>query len=235
MRACVDRRAVVLARAPTRLGRHHIPNIRRASMPGRRCARSARTRRVVTRAVSVNDFKTGLTIEMDNAPWRVIEFLHVKPGKGAAFVRSKLKNLMTGNTLDKTFRAGEKVDAANLERSIKQFTYMDGEQYVFMDMTSYEETRLDRDDSWANFLKEGMEANVLEWRGKVIGVELPRQISLEVTDTEPGVKGDTKKGGGSKSATLETGATVLVPLFIQSGEKINIDTVTGEYMSRDTA
>lgn len=204
-------------------------------MPGRRCARSARTRRVVTRAVSVNDFKTGLTIEMDNAPWRVIEFLHVKPGKGAAFVRSKLKNLMTGNTLDKTFRAGEKVDAANLERSIKQFTYMDGEQYVFMDMTSYEETRLDRDDSWANFLKEGMEANVLEWRGKVIGVELPRQISLEVTDTEPGVKGDTKKGGGSKSATLETGATVLVPLFIQSGEKINIDTVTGEYMSRDTA
>ena len=204
-------------------------------MPGRRCARSARTRRVVTRAVSVNDFKTGLTIEMDNAPWRVIEFLHVKPGKGAAFVRSKLKNLMTGNTLDKTFRAGEKVDAANLERSIKQFTYMDGEQYVFMDMTSYEETRLDRDDSWANFLKEGMEANVLEWRGKVIGVELPRQISLEVTDTEPGVKGDTKKGGGSKSATLETGATVLVPLFIQSAEKINIDTVTGEYMSRDTA
>ena len=190
---------------------------------------------MVTRAVSVNDFKTGLTIEMDNAPWRVIEFLHVKPGKGAAFVRSKLKNLMTGNTLDKTFRAGEKVDAANLERSIKQFTYMDGEQYVFMDMTSYEETRLDRDDSWANFLKEGMEANVLEWRGKVIGVELPRQISLEVTDTEPGVKGDTKKGGGSKSATLETGATVLVPLFIQSAEKINIDTVTGEYMSRDTA
>jgi translation elongation factor P len=184
-------------------------------------------------AISVNDFKNGLTIEMDKAPWRVVEFLHVKPGKGAAFVRAKLKNVITGNTLDKTFRAGEKVEQASVEKSIKQFTYMEGDQYVFMDMTTYEETRLAKDDSWAKYMKEGMEAGVLEWEGKVIGVDLPRTVPLKVERADPGVKGNTKDSGGSKPATLETGAVVTVPLFIQEGEVIIIDTVTGEYISRE--
>eukprot|EP00213_Chloropicon_mariensis_P000538 CAMPEP_0197471872 /NCGR_PEP_ID=MMETSP1309-20131121/2893_1 /TAXON_ID=464262 /ORGANISM="Genus nov. species nov., Strain RCC998" /LENGTH=195 /DNA_ID=CAMNT_0043009923 /DNA_START=45 /DNA_END=629 /DNA_ORIENTATION=+ len=186
------------------LGARHL-------VPGPRCNRLFTGRRedsrryVVTNAISVNDFKTGLTIEMDNAPWRVQEFLHVKPGKGAAFVRAKLKNVITGNVLEKTFRAGEKVESAQMEKATMQFTYMDGEQYVFMDMETYEETRLERDDSWAKFLKEGMEAGVLEWQGKVIGVELPRTVTLEVTQSDPGVKGNTKSGGGDKPATLETG------------------------------
>ena len=190
-------------------------------------------RNVTVGAISVNDFKTGLTIEMDKAPWRVVEFLHVKPGKGAAFVRAKLKNVITGNTLEKTFRAGEKVEAANVERSVKQFTYMDGEQYVFMDMTSYEETRLEKDESWSIYLKEGMEANVLEWEGKVIGVELPRTVSLEIVEADPGVKGDRKDSGGSKPATLETGHVINVPLFVQQGTTIVVDTVTGEYIGKD--
>jgi len=184
-------------------------------------------------AISVNEFKTGLTIEIDKAPWRVVEFLHVKPGKGAAFVRSKLKNVITGNTVEKTFRAGEKVELAQMEKSTKQFTYMDGDQYVFMDMTSYEEIRLEKDDTWAKFLKEGMEAGVLEWEGKVIGVELPRTVSLQVTQTDTGDKGNTKSGGGDKPATLETGHVVTVPLFVQEGENVIVDTVTGKYMSRD--
>ena len=157
----------------------------------------------------------------------------VKPGKGAAFVRAKLKNVITGNVLEKTFRAGEKVESAQMEKATMQFTYMDGEQYVFMDMETYEETRLERDDSWAKFLKEGMEAGVLEWQGKVIGVELPRTVTLEVTQSDPGVKGNTKSGGGDKPATLETGHIITVPLFIEEGEMVLVDTVTGEYAGRE--
>ncbi|UPR03254.1 elongation factor P [Chloropicon primus] len=203
-----------------------------STSPACRLAREAR-RNVAVCAISVNEFKTGLTIEIDKAPWRVVEFLHVKPGKGAAFVRSKLKNVITGNTVEKTFRAGEKVELAQMEKSTKQFTYMDGDQYVFMDMTSYEEIRLEKDDTWAKFLKEGMEAGVLEWEGKVIGVELPRTVSLQVTQTDTGDKGNTKSGGGDKPATLETGHVVTVPLFVQEGENVIVDTVTGKYMSRD--
>mmetsp|Transcript_7235 Transcript_7235/g.18529 ORF Transcript_7235/g.18529 Transcript_7235/m.18529 type:complete len:255 (+) Transcript_7235:81-845(+) len=181
-------------------------------------------------SVSVNDFKTGLTVQIDNAPWRVVEHMHVKPGKGAAFVRSKLKNVISGNVLDKTFRAGEKVEVAQVEKSVKQFTYMDGDQFVFMDMESYDEIRLSK-DSWSKYLKEGMEVDLLEWNGQVIGVELPRTVSLLITETDPGVRGNTVSGG-SKPATLETGAVVTIPLFVQQGEVITVDTVTGEYKGR---
>ena len=204
--------------------------VRRSFLPSQRAGGSRRA--VTVCAISVNEFKTGLTIEIDKAPWRVVEFLHVKPGKGAAFVRTKLKNVITGNTVDKTFRAGEKVDLAQMEKSTKQFTYMDGDQYVFMDMETYEETRLGRDDAWAKFLKEGMEAAVLEWEGKVIGVELPRTVALEITETTAGDKGNTKSGGGDKPATLETGHVVTVPLFVQEGEEVIVDTVTGKYVER---
>ena len=159
------------------------------------------------------------------------EFLHVKPGKGAAFVRSKLKNFITGNTVDRTWRAGETVEVASVDKKESQFTYADGEEYVFMDMTSYEETRVKKDESWAKYLKEGMDVSVLVWNGKVISVDVPNAVELEVTETDPGVKGNTAQGG-SKPATLETGAVVQVPLFIQIGEKIKVDTRTDTYLSR---
>lgn len=182
-------------------------------------------------SVSSNDFKTGLAIEFDGAPYKVIEFLHVKPGKGAAFVRSKLKNFITGNTVDRTWRAGETVDLASVDKKDSQFTYADGEEYVFMDMSTYEETRVKKDDTWAKYLKEGMDVSVLVWNGKVISIDVPNAVELEVVETDPGVKGNTAQGG-SKPATLETGAVVQVPLFIQQGEKIKVDTRTDSYLSR---
>ena len=157
----------------------------------------------------------------------------MKPGKGSAFVRSKLKNLLNGNVQEKTFRAGEKVETAEIFRSDMQYTYNEGDTYVFMDMQTYEETRLEKSD-WAKFLKVEETVSMVEWNGKVISVDLPKVVSLEVTDTDPGVKGNTKDSGGTKPATLETGAVVNVPLFISIGEKLMIDTETGVYVSRDT-
>ena len=157
----------------------------------------------------------------------------MKPGKGSAFVRSKLKNLLNGSVQEKTFRAGEKVDTAEIFRSDMQYTYNEGDTYVFMDMQTYEETRLEKSD-WAKFLKVEETVSMVEWNGKVISVDLPKVVSLEVTDTDPGVKGNTKDSGGTKPATLETGAVVNVPLFISIGEKLMIDTETGVYVSRDT-
>lgn len=186
---------------------------------------------VAAAQVTSNDFKTGMTIEMDGAPYKVVEFLHVKPGKGAAFVRSKLKNFITGNTVEKTWRAGESVDLASVEKKDTQFTYAEGEEYVFMDMTSYEETRIPRDEDWAKFLKEGMDVGVLLWNGKVISVDLPHTVELEVVETDPGVRGNTASGG-SKPARLETGTVVQVPLFINQGERIKVDTRTSSYLSR---
>ncbi|KAH7300019.1 hypothetical protein KP509_24G041300 [Ceratopteris richardii] len=184
-------------------------------------------------AVSSNDFRVGVNIELDGAPWRILEFLHVKPGKGAAFVRTKLRNYVTGNTIERTFRAGESVDEANVDKSLKQFTYKDAEQFVFMDMVSYEEARLNASDvgEKSKFLKEGMECNVLTWNGRVIDVELPINVKLAVTETDPGLKGDTAQGG-SKPATLETGAVVTVPLFVNIGDVITVDTRTGLYSGR---
>ena len=184
--------------------------------------------------ISSNDFRTGVTVELDGSVWRVVEFLHVKPGKGSAFVRTKLKNVQTGNTVDRTFRAGETVPQANIEKRTMQHTYKDGDEYVFMDMETYEETRMSGESlgDRTSFLKEEMEVNVLFWDDRVLEIELPTSVVLEITDTDPGVKGDTATGG-TKPATVETGAQVMVPLFISIGEKIKVDTRDGSYLGRE--
>ncbi|MEO1621242.1 MAG: elongation factor P [Cyanobacteria bacterium J06632_3] len=184
--------------------------------------------------ISSNDFRTGTSIELDGSVWRVVEFLHVKPGKGSAFVRTKLKNAQTGSTVERTFRAGETVPQAVLEKKTMQHTYRDGDQYVFMDMETYEENRLNEDQigDRVKYLKEEMEVTVLTWNGKVLEVELPNSVTLEVTQTDPGVKGDTATGG-TKPAIVETGAQVMVPLFISQGEKIKIDTRNDSYLGRE--
>ena len=187
-----------------------------------------------TGMISSNDFRTGTTIELDGQVWRVVEFLHVKPGKGSAFVRTKLKSVQSGNVVEKTFRAGESVQQAILEKSNLQHTYVESGDYVFMDMTSFEETRLSIEQigKGAKYLKEGMEVIVIYYNGKVLEVELPISISLKVTETDPGVKGDTASGG-TKPAILETGAQVMVPLFISVGEMIKVDTRNDSYLGRE--
>ncbi|ONK61780.1 uncharacterized protein A4U43_C08F33510 [Asparagus officinalis] len=184
-------------------------------------------------AFSSNDIKVGSNIEVDGAPWRVIEFLHVKPGKGAAFVRTKVRNYITGNTVDKTFRAGTTIQQADIVKETKQFTYKDGNQYVFMDLSTYEESRLSDAEvgDKKKWLKEGMDCNLLFWNGRVIDFELPITVKLAVVQVDPGWKGDTAQGG-SKPATLDTGAVVNVPLFVNTGDEIMVDTRTGQYMSR---
>ena len=187
-----------------------------------------------TGMISSNDFRTGTTIELDGQVWRVVEFLHVKPGKGSAFVRTKLKSVQNGNVVEKTFRAGESVQQAILEKSNLQHTYVESGDYVFMNMTSFEETRLTSDQIGiqSKYLKEGMEVNVVSWNGKVLEVELPISVTLQVTQTDPGVKGDTASGG-TKPAILETGAQVMVPLFISIGEMIKVDTRNDSYLGRE--
>ena len=184
--------------------------------------------------ISSNDFRTGVTIELDGNAWRVVEFLHVKPGKGSAFVRTKLKNVQTGSTVERTFRAGETVPQANLEKIAMQYTYKDGDQYVFMDMETYEQSPLNPEQigDRLKYLKEGMDVNIIRWGDQVLEVELPNSVTLEVTDTDPGVKGDTATGG-TKPATVETGAQVMVPLFISIGERIKIDTRNDSYLGRE--
>ncbi len=186
--------------------------------------------------ISSNDFRTGTTIELDGAVWRVVEFLHVKPGKGSAFVRTKLKSVQSGSVVEKTFRAGEMVQQALLEKTTLQHTYMDSGDYVFMDMSSYEETRLTADQIGESrkYLKEGMEVNVVSWNEKPLEVELPNSVVLEIKETDPGVKGDTATGG-TKPAILETGAQVMVPLFISVGEKIKVDTRNDSYLGRENS
>lgn len=184
--------------------------------------------------ISSNDFRSGTTIEIDGAVWRVVEFLHVKPGKGSAFVRTKLKNARTGSVVEKTFRAGETVPAATLEKKAMQHTYKDGTDYVFMDLETYEEIRIRPEDlgDRVKFLKEEMEVNILFWNDTVLDIELPTSIILQVTQTDPGVKGDTATGG-SKPAIVETGAQIMVPLFISEGERIKVDTRDGSYLGRE--
>lgn len=184
--------------------------------------------------ISSNDFRPGVTIVLDGSVWRVVEFLHVKPGKGSAFVRTKLKNAQTGNVVERTFRAAETVPQANLEKSTMQYTYKDGDDFVFMDMETYEEGRLNANQigDRVKYLKEGMEANVVRWDEQVIEVELPNSVVLEVVQTDPGVRGDTATGG-TKPAVVETGATVMVPLFISNGERIRIDTRNDTYLGRE--
>jgi elongation factor P len=183
--------------------------------------------------ISVNDFKTGVTIEVDNGIWQVIEFQHVKPGKGAAFVRSKLRNLRTGAIQEKTFRAGEKVAKAHIENRKMQYLYASGDMHVFMDNETYEQTELPEAsiERELKFLKENMEVHIMTFQSETLGVELPNSVILEVTETEPGIKGDTSSGG-TKSATLETGLTVQVPFFINQGDKLIINTTEASYVSR---
>jgi elongation factor P len=185
--------------------------------------------------ISSNDFRTGTTILLDGQVWRVVEFLHVKPGKGSAFVRTKLKAVQSGNVVEKTFRAGETMPQAQLEKSTLQHTYMEGDDYVFMNMDSFEESRLTAAQigDGRKYLKEGMAVSVITFDGKPLEVELPNSVVLEVTQTDPGVKGDTATGG-TKPAIVETGAQVMVPLFITIGEKIKIDTRNDSYLGRES-
>lgn len=184
--------------------------------------------------LSTTDFRRGLKIEIEGTPYEVLEFLHVKPGKGGAFVRTKLKNLLTGSIIDETFRAGEKFERPDLETRVYQYLYKEDESYVFMDMTTYEQINVGADvfADRIGFLKEGEEVKVLVYKNQPIDLDLPASVVLEVVETEPGVKGDTVSGA-TKPATLETGLIIQVPLFISEGDKIKVDTRTKEYIGRE--
>jgi len=183
--------------------------------------------------ISVNDFKTGVTIEVDGGIWRVMEFQHVKPGKGAAFVRSKLRNLRTGSVTEKTFRAGEKVAKAQIDNKKMQYLYVNGDVHAFMDTETYDQIELPEKsiEYELKFLQENMEVQVIEFHGEVLGVELPNTVVLEVVATDPGIKGDTASGG-TKPAVLSTGLSVQVPFFINEGDKLIINTTDSSYVSR---
>jgi elongation factor P len=183
--------------------------------------------------ITTNDLKTGITLELDNGLFQVIDFQHVKPGKGSAFVRTKLRNVKSGNVFDRTFNAGIKVEQAIINREDMQFLYRDGDDYVFMNNESYEQMNVDPValGETADYLIEGMSAQVAFFNGEIIGVEIPASVELTITETEPGVQGD-RVSGARKPATLETGKVVQVPLFVEIGEKIRVDTRTGDYMTR---
>lgn len=183
--------------------------------------------------ISVNDFRTGLTIIVDGNLFRVLEFQHVKPGKGAAFVRSKLRNLRNGNVTEKTFRAGEKVEKAMIENRKMQYLYAQGDEHVFMDLESYDQTTLAaaQIEDELYYLLENMEVHIQTYAGEMLGLELPNTVTLEVAETEPGIKGDTASCG-SKPAKMETGLMVNVPFFVNQGDKLIINTTEGTYVSR---
>ena len=183
--------------------------------------------------VVAGDFKNGITFDMDGNVMQVIEFQHVKPGKGAAFVRTKLRNVITGSVIEKTFSPTDKYEDARIDRKDMQYLYSDGELYYFMDMESYEQIPLDANKLSDNFkfVKEEMICQIKSYKGNVFSVEPPMFVELQIIDAEPGVKGDTATGA-TKNATVETGAVVRVPLFIESGETIKIDTRTGDYLER---
>ena len=183
--------------------------------------------------ISAGDFRNGITIEYENSIYQIIEFQHVKPGKGAAFVRTKLKNIISGGVVEKTFRPTEKCPQARIDRKDMQYLYEDGDLYYFMDTESYDQVGLNADkvgDS-LKFVKENEMVKVCSHNGNVFAIEPPLFVELTITDTEPGFKGDTATGA-SKPSTVETGATVSVPLFVNTGDVIKIDTRTGEYLSR---
>ncbi|WP_303150735.1 elongation factor P [Ruminococcus callidus] len=183
--------------------------------------------------ISAGDFRNGITFELDGNVVQVIEFQHVKPGKGAAFVRTKYKNVITGAVVERSFNPTDKYPTAYIERKDMQYLYSDGDLYYFMDMETYEQQPIDKSKLGPafQFVKENMEVKVLSYKGNVFGVEPPNFVELEVTETDPGFKGDTATNA-TKPATLETGAEIKVPLFINQGDMIRIDTRTGEYMER---
>ena len=183
--------------------------------------------------ISAGDFRNGVTLEIDGNVVQIIEFQHVKPGKGAAFVRAKLKNVINGGVVEKTFRPTEKFPQARIERQDMQYLYSDGDLYNFMNMETYDQIALNKETigDALKFVKENEMVKICSHNGNVFAVEAPLFVELEVTETEPGFKGDTAQGA-TKPATVETGATVNVPLFVNTGDKIKIDTRSGEYLSR---
>ncbi len=184
-------------------------------------------------AVDTSQFRNGLKIELDGEPFTIVYFQHVKPGKGGAFVRTKVKNLKTGRVLDRRFRAGEKVEAADIEDRRMQFLYRDGDQLVFMDSESYDQIPFSAEQvgDAGRFLSENLDVDVLFWRSAPINIELPAFVELNIIQCDPGLKGDTASGA-TKPATLETQAVVQVPLFVKEGERVRVDTRTGEYVER---
>lgn len=183
--------------------------------------------------VTAGDFRNGITFDMDGSVYQIVEFQHVKPGKGAAFVRTKIKNVITGAVVERTFNPSDKFPTAYIERKDMQYLYSDGDLYYFMDLESYEQLPINADklSDGFKFVKENMECKILSYKGNVFGIEPPTFVELEVTETDPGFKGDTATNA-TKPATLETGAEIKVPLFINQGDVIRIDTRTGEYMER---
>ena len=183
--------------------------------------------------ISAGEFRNGITIEYEGDIFIILEFQHVKPGKGAAFVRTKIKNLKTGAVVEKTFRPTEKMPRAHIDRQDMQYLYNDGDLYYFMDVENYEQIALSTDDigDALKFVKENEMVKVCSHKGSVFAVEPPLFVELEITETEPGFKGDTAQGA-TKPAIVETGATVMVPLFVETGDVLKIDTRTGEYLSR---
>ncbi|MCY0899517.1 MAG: elongation factor P [Firmicutes bacterium] len=183
--------------------------------------------------ISSNDFRNGVTLELDGVAYQVIEFQHVKPGKGSPFVRTKLKNLQTGGVVERTFNAGERVPLARVEKREMQFLYSSGNDYTFMDTETFEQMTISQEEigDGVRFLKENMLCHVVLFKGTSIGVELPNSVDLLVVETDPGFKGDTATGG-TKPAKLETGAVIKVPLFIEEGTLITVDTRTGQYIGR---
>lgn len=183
--------------------------------------------------ISAGDFRNGITIEFDNNIYQIIEFQHVKPGKGAAFVRTKLKNIKSGGVIERTFRPQEKCPQARIDRKDMQYLYSDGDLFHFMDVESYEQIALNEESigDALKFVKENEMCKVCSHNGNVFAIEPPLFVELVITDTEPGFKGDTAQGA-TKPAVVETGATVYVPLFVEQGDKIKIDTRTGDYLSR---
>jgi elongation factor P len=184
-------------------------------------------------AISTADFKNGLTIEYEGKVFQVVEFQHVKPGKGGAFVRSRLKNLQNGATIEKTWRAGDSMEAAVVERRNVEYLYRDGDDLNFMDMGDFEQLQLPSKvvGDVAKFLKDNTPVQLMTWKDIVLNVELPQTLDYVVTQTDPGLKGDTAQGG-TKPATIETGATITVPLFINEGDIIRVDTRNGSYLER---
>lgn len=183
--------------------------------------------------ISSNDFRTGVTIELDGGVWQVVDFQHVKPGKGAAFVRAKLKNAKSGAVVERTFNAGEKVPKAHIDRREMQYLYESDEMYNFMDNETYEQIALSPEQmaDAKKFLKENMSIGIMFFQGLVIGIDLPYSVELKVVETDPGIRGDTATGG-KKPAKLETGYVVNVPLFINEGDVLRVDTRSGDYIER---
>ena len=182
---------------------------------------------------TTNDLKNGMTLTIDGQLWNVVDFQHVKPGKGGAFVRTRLKNIMSGKVVDRTFNAGVKVDVANVDKREMQYLYREGDDFVFMDTQDYDQPHIPKDTvgDAADYLLEEQTATVAFNDGTPLYVELPASVELTVSQTDPGVQGD-RSTGGTKPATLQTGATVQVPLFITTGEKVKVDTRTGDYLGR---